>query len=404
MTSRGSRARASRPSTRSGGRSGRTGDGAPTGRSGVAMKIVVVGAGALGGLVGAHLTEAGEDVILVEINEARVQAPERDRALHLRGQQGRALRAREGRHRRSTGLPSRPTWSSSSVKSYQTEDAVAARAAGHRARRPTCSRCRTASATPRSWPGSSGRERVLCGITYHSIQHTGPNRLRYRPGIKPIQIAPHDGEITPEIEAIGEVFRAAGLDTERRREHRRRDLAEAAAQRRRQPGLGADRSDLPRAARRRGPAGLHARRSAWRSSTVMRARGVPIVDEEDPYRPVIGSQKALGKNRPSMWQDLVRANRTEVDAINGAVVRRGGAARSEGPAELGPGAVHPLARAAEVPAQAGDRRHAAGGRPTQPASAATGGQRHASQAAADAARPRAAACPSAACRCRRRPS
>ncbi|MCX5761819.1 MAG: hypothetical protein NTW72_10025 [Gemmatimonadetes bacterium] len=54
---------------------------------------------------------------------------------------------------------------------------------------------------------------------------------------------------------------------------------------------------------------------------VMRARGVPIMDEEDPFRPIIGSLKALGKNRPSMWQDLARGTRTEVDALNGAIVR-----------------------------------------------------------------------------------
>ena len=52
---------------------------------------------------------------------------------------------------------------------------------------------------------------------------------------------------------------------------------------------------------------------------VMRAKGIPIVDEEDPFRPIIGSLKALGKNRPSMWQDLARGKRTEVDALNGAV-------------------------------------------------------------------------------------
>ncbi len=52
----------------------------------------------------------------------------------------------------------------------------------------------------------------------------------------------------------------------------------------------------------------------------MRARGIPIVDEEDPFRPVIGSLKALGNNRPTMWQDLARGVRTEVDALNGAVV------------------------------------------------------------------------------------
>jgi benzoyl-CoA reductase/2-hydroxyglutaryl-CoA dehydratase subunit BcrC/BadD/HgdB len=56
---------------------------------------------------------------------------------------------------------------------------------------------------------------------------------------------------------------------------------------------------------------------------VMRARGIPIIDEEDPFRPVIGSLKALGKNRPSMWQDLARGMRTEVDAINGAIAEEG---------------------------------------------------------------------------------
>jgi ketopantoate reductase len=37
------------------------------------MKIFIVGAGALGGLVGAQLTTGGEDVTLIEINEARTQ-------------------------------------------------------------------------------------------------------------------------------------------------------------------------------------------------------------------------------------------------------------------------------------------------------------------------------------------
>ena len=37
------------------------------------MRILVVGAGALGSLVGAHLTEAKENVILLEINQARAK-------------------------------------------------------------------------------------------------------------------------------------------------------------------------------------------------------------------------------------------------------------------------------------------------------------------------------------------
>ena len=37
------------------------------------MHIVIIGAGALGGLVGAQLTAGGEDVTLIEVNEARVK-------------------------------------------------------------------------------------------------------------------------------------------------------------------------------------------------------------------------------------------------------------------------------------------------------------------------------------------
>ena len=62
--------------------------------------------------------------------------------------------------------------------------------------------------------GILGKDKVLSGITYHSIQHTGPNKLRYRVGIKPIQIAPYEGKPGPEVEKIGEVFRKAGLNTD----------------------------------------------------------------------------------------------------------------------------------------------------------------------------------------------
>ncbi len=37
------------------------------------MRILIVGAGALGGLIGANLTESGEDVTFVEINKARAK-------------------------------------------------------------------------------------------------------------------------------------------------------------------------------------------------------------------------------------------------------------------------------------------------------------------------------------------
>jgi 2-dehydropantoate 2-reductase len=281
------------------------------------MKIVVIGAGALGGLIGAHLTEIGEDVVLVEINQSRVKLLNEDGLYISQGSEGeRCVRVR--------AVPSLEGLAPAdlvfvSVKSYQTADAV-------RDAQPIIGP-KTYVLSMQNGIGNTdvmaeilGPERVLCGITYHSIQHTGPNRLRYRPGIKPIQIAPKDGKITPEIEAVGEVFGKAGLATNvveqiddviwQKLLHNAVVNPVSAL-----TGLSCrellDDEDLQD----------FMRQLCYEIITVMRARGVPIVDEEDPYRPVIGSQKALGKNRPSMWQDLVRATRTEVDAINGAVVK-----------------------------------------------------------------------------------
>jgi 2-dehydropantoate 2-reductase len=281
------------------------------------MRIVIIGAGALGGVVGAHLSEAGEDVIFVEINHARA------RLLNETG-----LLISEG-HKVERCVAVQAVTSASdlevadlvfiAVKSYQTESAVQ-------------------EATPVIGPqtyvlsmqngiGNTevianllGAERVLSGITYHSIEHTGPNRLRYRPGIKPIQIAPYDGRIRPAIEAIGQVFNGAGLNT-----NITENIDDVVWQKLPHNAVVNPVSALTGLSCREllEDEDLQAfmRQVCLEIVAIMRARGVPIIDEEDPYRPIVNSQKALGKNRPSMWQDLVRGNRTEVDAINGAVVR-----------------------------------------------------------------------------------
>jgi len=280
------------------------------------MRIVVMGAGALGGLVGALLTEAGEDVVLVEVNRARAR---------LLGESG-LLVAEVGKEERR--VPVRVATSAAgldpadlvfvAVKSYQTESAV-------RAALPVIGPD-TFVLSMQNGIGNTdtmvrliGAERVLCGITYHSIQHVGPNRLRYRPGIKPIQIAPETGRITAAVEAIGPVFRRAGLDTDvvENVDHVIwQKLLHNAVVNPVSALTGLTCQELLEDDHMQG----FMRELCLEIVAVMKARGVPIVDEEDPYLPVIESQRALGKNRPSMWQDLARGNCTEIDAINGAIV------------------------------------------------------------------------------------
>jgi 2-dehydropantoate 2-reductase len=279
------------------------------------MRILVVGAGALGGMVGAHLTESGEDTTIIEINSARARLIS-DTGLFLT----------EGRKERN--IPMQVVTSVEglapmdlifvSVKSYQTEAAV-------RGLLPVVGE-HTKMLSLQNGIGNTatmaeliGPDKVLCGITYHSIQHVGPNRLRFRRGIKPIQIAPFDGKVTPEIQMIGDMFQRSGLDTEvvesvdnatwQKLLHNAVVNPVSAV-----TGLTC-RELLNDEDMMEFMGGLCAEIIA-----VMRARGIPIIDEEDPFRPVIGSLTALDKNRPSMWQDLARGTRTEIDAINGAIV------------------------------------------------------------------------------------
>ncbi|MCU0690164.1 MAG: 2-dehydropantoate 2-reductase, partial [Polyangiaceae bacterium] len=275
-----------------------------------------MGAGALGGLIGARLTEAGEDVCLLEINQARARLLNESGLLIGEAHKTeRCVRLRVATSLDGFGPVDLVLLA---VKTYQTRAAI-------EAARPAIG--------PHTWVLSVQNgvgnveviaeyvnpEHVLTGITFHSIQHTGPNRLRYRMGINPMQVAPFCGRVTPELRQLEEVFRRAGLATDvvENVDHAvwQKILHNAVVN----PvsaltGMTCDEmledSDLQQ----------FMRAVCNEIVAVQRARGVPVVDEEDPYRPVTNSQRALGKNRPSMWQDIVRGLPTEIDAINGGVV------------------------------------------------------------------------------------
>jgi 2-dehydropantoate 2-reductase len=280
------------------------------------MRILVVGAGALGGLVGAQLTEAGEDVLLVEVNPARTKLLN-ETGLNISevGRGERCVRIHVVTAVEGT-LP--VDLVIVAVKSYQTRAAIESIQPAIDSKTLVLS-LQNGIGNTETLAEVLGPERVLCGITYHSIQHVGPNRIRFRPGIKPIQISPFQGELTPEIRALGETLREGGLNI---------DVVEnidhVIWQKLLHNAVVNPVSALTGLTCRELLDDEHCqafmRELCREIIAVMRARGIPIIDEEDPYRPVINSQKALAKNRPSMWQDLARGNCTEVDAINGAIV------------------------------------------------------------------------------------
>jgi 2-dehydropantoate 2-reductase len=281
------------------------------------MRILIVGAGALGGLVGAYLTRSGEDVTLLEVNQARARLLA-DAGLQITrvGQDEATIPVRV-----VTSLAGLEPFDLVfvAVKTYQTEDAVRASLPATTATTLFFS-LQNGIGNAEAIAALAGEERVLCGVTYHSIEHAGPGRLRYRAGIKPIQIAAVRGGATPEVEAIGAAFRRAGFET-----NVVANVDHALWQKLLHNAVVNPTSAITGLTCREILADedliAFMRDLCAEIIAVMRARGVPIVDEEDPFRPIIGSLKALGKNRPSMWQDLARGTRTEIDALNGAIVR-----------------------------------------------------------------------------------
>ncbi len=280
------------------------------------MRILVLGAGALGGLIGGRLGEAGQDVTFLEANVARAKLLSED-GLYLAEADKGERQVRLKVVTSAVGLAPVDLMFVA-VKSYQTEGAV-------RAGLPAMGE-KTWILSTQNGIGNVERirsvapdARVLTGITFHSIQHTGPNRMRYRTGIKPIQMAPVDGVVTDEVRAICRMFNDAGLAAEispavdtvvwQKLVHNAVVNPVSAL-----TGMSCtellDDEDMQ----------AFMRALALEIAGVMKARGTPLEDEADPYAPIVRSQKALAKNRPSMWQDLVRGFRTEVDAMNGGIV------------------------------------------------------------------------------------
>ena len=284
------------------------------------MRILVLGAGALGGFIGARLTEGGQDVTLLDTNVARARLLTEDGLFLSEADKGE-------RHIRlkvvTTVAGIEPVdLLFVAVKSYQTEDAI---------------RISLPVIGPNTWILSTQngignverirkvapQARILFGITYHSIQHTGPNRMRYRTGVKPIQMSSASGTIDNAVRAVADMFNAAGLKTEvvpRVDDVIWQKLIHNAGINPVSALTGMNCSELLE------DEDIQAfmRDLCLEIAGVMKARGTPLENEQDPYAPLLGSQKALGKNYPSMWQDLVRGFRTEVDAINGGIVDEAG--------------------------------------------------------------------------------
>lgn len=162
----------------------------------------------------------------------------------------------------------------------------------------------------RAWQGVTAHGATLLGPGYVRHAGTGPTHLETRP------------EIAARAAEVASLFTRAGLDT-----HLSDDLAGLLwGKLLVNAGINALTAILrvPNGALARSPAAdsLMARAVA-EAAAVAKAKGIKL-PYADPVRAAREVATATAANRSSMLQDVLRGSRTEVDVINGAIVREAG--------------------------------------------------------------------------------
>lgn len=282
------------------------------------MHILILGAGALGSLLGARLARSRARVTLISTNTQHMQAiqnqglqiVEMDQSLSRHNLQ--ALNSPEQ-------MDEAPDLALILVKSYSTLQAV-------RSILPVCSN-KTLFLTLQNGIGNwetiaqaVPRQNILAGITAQGATYLQPGKIRHG-GDGATYIGEIEAPAGERVQQIVEVFQQAGLETQPTEETIKllwhKLLINA--------GINALTGIL------KVPNGLIAESapaqeialSAVREGlAIARAKDL-ILGEEKIQQQVLAVARATARNISSMHQDLLRGRPTEIEAINGALVKIG---------------------------------------------------------------------------------
>jgi 2-dehydropantoate 2-reductase len=278
------------------------------------MKVAVVGAGAMGTIFGARLHDSGAETVLVDVVEPLVEKINADGVTVVRGDEEVVSDVRATTDPASVGVVDAVVFF---VKCYHT--AAAAENA-----RPLVGEDTVVASLQNGWGNGDvlaavyPPEQVVVGVTYNSGTVLAPARVAH-PGVGPTYVGAYADGSTAGAERLAEAIRDSGLDaqvTEPIRPEIWKKLILNAA-------------TLPTAALTGMNAGALTEHAAMRdlvsetareATAVARALGYDI-DAEERVEYTHALLGRAGPTRGSMLQDFEAGRQTEVDVINGAVVR-----------------------------------------------------------------------------------
>jgi|WetSurMetagenome_2_1015567.scaffolds.fasta_scaffold14849_1 2-dehydropantoate 2-reductase len=281
------------------------------------MHILILGAGALGSLLGARLSQTEAKVSLLSTNRAHIAAIHRE-GLAVEELDGTTPHYPVAAYDRPGSIEAAPDLVLVVVKTYSIEDALSG----------ILKQCgsETLFLTLQNGIGNweriaslVGKESVLVGTTAQGSTLVKPGRVRHG-GNGPTFIGEPQGTPSPRVRSVVELFLRAGFNTEAS------DRMEQLIWEKLHANVGINAVTALTGIRNGFIAETAVARELCRAAVeeamlVARASGFEIGG--DMFEHVLAIARATARNRSSMGQDVDRRKRTEIDAINGAIVAFG---------------------------------------------------------------------------------
>lgn len=285
------------------------------------MRILVVGPGAIGNMFAGMLTLGGHDVWLLGRRREPVDAINRDGVTIEQVWKGTTLRTpvRATLDAQDAGIVELVMMCVKSTGTLKaTQDAVPAVGDG-----TVVLTVQNGLGNVEAMASVVGRERVLAGVTVNGITLMGPGVIRHA-AMGETTIGELDGRTTERAQMVAEVLRQAGITA----------AVSSSVDSLLWGKLVPNASLNPLAALLRVRNGQLIERPDAKALLGAVAREVVAVAEAkgvrlpypDPIERVEATARKMASNKMSMLQDMERGIPTEVDYINGAVVREGEAA------------------------------------------------------------------------------
>jgi len=280
------------------------------------VKIAVVGAGAMGSIFGARFAEAGHTAVLVDVATPLVEKINADGVTVVRDGDETVTRVPATSDPAAVGEVDLVVFC---VKCYHTASAA-------QAARPLVGTDTVVASLQNGWGNGDvlasvfPAHQLAVGVTYNSGTVLELGRVAH-PGVGPTVIGPFAGEDGTGAGRVAQALGDGGLEatvvTAVRPEIWKKLILNAAT--------------LPTAALTGMPAGtltahapMHELVSAVARESVAVAQALGYaIDEEERVAAIHALLTRAGPSKASMLQDFEAGRRTEIDVINGAVLRAG---------------------------------------------------------------------------------